>query len=104
MTAHPGITNHAPMRGSKRRVTGIWADTTALPTPALVHRVLDTYLAWRQTTDAVADTYQRWSVAPAADDAARFAAYTAALDQEQTAAATYAEWLGVLKRRRPDSD
>jgi hypothetical protein len=37
-------------------------------------------------------------------EAARFAAYTAALDQEQSAAAPYAEWLGVLDRRRPDSN
>jgi hypothetical protein len=34
----------------------------------------------------------------------RFAAHMAALDQEQTASAAYAEWLGVLEQRRPDSD
>jgi hypothetical protein len=104
MTAHPAVTNHAPMRGSKRRDRGIRADTAAEPTPAPVLRVVDTYLAWRQTTDAVADTYERWSAAPATEEAARFAAYTAALDQAETAAAAYAEWFGVLERRRPDSN
>lgn len=33
-----------------------------------------------------------------------FAAYTAALDQEQTAAAMYAESIGELERWLPDSD
>ena len=33
-----------------------------------------------------------------------FAAYIAALDQEQTAAAMYAESISELERRLPDSD
>jgi hypothetical protein len=33
-----------------------------------------------------------------------FAAYIAALDQEQTAAAIYAESISELERRLPDSD
>jgi hypothetical protein len=44
------------------------------------------------------------AVAAATEQAMRFAAYTAALDQERTAAAAYAEWLGALEQRRPDSD
>jgi hypothetical protein len=35
---------------------------------------------------------------------ARFAVYIAALDREETAAAAYGEWLGVLDRRRRDSN
>ncbi len=74
-------------------------DTAAWPIPALVDHVLATYVEWRQTTDAVADTYGRWCVAPAVEEAARFAAYLAALDQEQTAAGVYAESISELERR-----
>jgi hypothetical protein len=32
-------------------------DTTAWPIATLVDRVLTTHVAWRETTDAVADSY-----------------------------------------------
>jgi hypothetical protein len=66
--------------------------------------VLDVYVEWREITDAVADTYARWCVAPAVEEAPRFAAYMAALDQEETAAAMYAESISELERWLPDSD
>jgi hypothetical protein len=52
------------MRGSERRVRGIREDTAVWPIPALGDRVLATYVEWRETTDAVADTYELWCVAP----------------------------------------
>ena len=79
-------------------------DTAAWPIPELVDRVLATYVEWCETADAVADAYGRWFVAPAAEEATRFAAYIAALDQEQTAAGMYAGWISELERRLPDSD
>ena len=79
-------------------------DTAACPIPALVDHVLATYVEWRETTDAVANTYARWCVAPVVGEAARFAANLAALDQEQTAAGVYAKSISGLERRLPDSD
>jgi hypothetical protein len=66
--------------------------------------VLATYVEWRETTDAVADTYEGWSVALAMQEAVRFAAYAAALEKERTAAAVYAKSISELERWLPDPD
>lgn len=79
-------------------------DTAAWPIPALVDGVLGMYVEWREATDAVADTYGRWCVAPGGEEAARFAAYLAALDREQSAAGVYAESINELERQLWDSD
>jgi hypothetical protein len=52
----------------------------------------------------LADSYRRWSSAPAGEQAPRFAVYIAALDEEQTAAATYAESISELERWPRDPD
>ena len=57
-----------------------------------------------ETTDAVADAYGRWCVAPADEESTRFAAYLAALDQEQTAAGVYGESISELERSLRNSD
>jgi hypothetical protein len=90
------------MPASQRRARRIRVDTAPWPIPALVDRVLDTYVEWREATYAVADTYGRWRVAPKGEEVPRFAAYMAALDQEETAAAVYAQSIDVLGRRLPD--
>jgi hypothetical protein len=54
--------------------------------------------------DAVAATYGRWCAAPTGEGAPRFAAYVAALDREEAAAAMCAESIIVLKRRLRDLD
>jgi hypothetical protein len=66
--------------------------------------VLTTHVAWRETTDAVADSYGQWCIAPTSERAPRFAAYISALDQEQTATGMHAELISELKRWLPDSD
>lgn len=104
MTAHQTVTEHAPMRTSLRRARRIRVDTAPWPIPALVDRVLVTYVEWRETTGVVADTYGRWCVAERCEAAPRFAAYIAALDQEETAAGIYAGSIRELERRLPDSD
>jgi hypothetical protein len=78
-------------------------DTTAWPVPALIDRVFAGYAEWREATDAVADAYRRWWVAPASEEAARFEAYMAALDREQTAAGMCAESISEFERWPPDS-
>jgi hypothetical protein len=52
----------------------------------------------------LADSYRRWSSAPAGEQALRFAVYIAALDEEQTAAAIYAESIRELDRWLRGSD
>jgi hypothetical protein len=48
------------------------------------------YMVWRSDAAAVADAYRVWRGAPAGQEVARSAAYMAALDKEEAAAARYA--------------
>jgi hypothetical protein len=48
------------------------------------------YLSWRHDAAAVWDAYAGWVNAPACEKLSRFSAYTAALEQEQSAATSYA--------------
>jgi hypothetical protein len=80
MSAHLAVANHVPMRGSERQVRGIGVDTAAWPIRALVDLVLALCVEWRETTRAVAETYRPWCLAPAGEEAGRFAAYPAAPD------------------------
>jgi hypothetical protein len=57
----------------------------------LLDDLIDGYVDWREIARAVADAYARWSFASRPECALRFAAYTAALDQEQKTAAACAE-------------
>jgi hypothetical protein len=47
--------------------------------------------------------YRRWSDAPTEDVALAFAAYHAAVDREEQAAATYRDAIGLLVRNAPRS-
>jgi hypothetical protein len=104
MTAHAALTDHASMEASPRRASDIRLDTTAWPIPSLIDRALATYVDWRETADAVTDTYRRWCAAPATEEATRFAAHMTALDQEQTAAGMCAESISEFERWLPDWD
>jgi acyl-CoA reductase-like NAD-dependent aldehyde dehydrogenase len=55
----------------------------------LVEQSIERYVDWRQACAAVHHTYERWSRSPAEDRALTFAAYRAALDQEESAATLY---------------
>ncbi len=67
----------------------IWSEALHRPATDLVDRMLACYVDWRETADAVAETYERWSSASADDQAGGFLAYAAALDREQAAATLY---------------
>jgi hypothetical protein len=67
--------------------------------PALVDEMLACYVDWRERAAAVADAYSRWSGGRSAEEAARFAAYRAALDLEQAAAIDYGSVVTDLRRR-----
>ena len=98
MTAHPVRTDHESMRSSSNQSNSIRVDIAPWLVPALVDDVLVMYWSWRESADAAADEYANWSGSPAAETDARFAAYTAAVDQEQAAANAYAEAVSELKR------
>jgi hypothetical protein len=67
-------------------------------TAELVDAVLACYADWREREEAVADAYGQWSAAPADEEAVRFSAYVAALDQEAAAADVYAHSIHELGR------
>jgi hypothetical protein len=60
--------------------------------------IIDLYLDWREEAAAVADAYALWADATADDKAARFAAFTAAIDREEAAARSYADVLANGER------
>jgi len=59
-------------------------------TDGLVDELLGYYIDWRHDAAAAAEAYSVWSTAPGDDEGLRFAAYIAALDQEESSALRYA--------------
>jgi hypothetical protein len=64
----------------------------------LADEILAYHMDWRNDAAAVADAYHVWQRAPAAQEAAHFAAYMAALDKEAAAATRYAMVVKNLDR------
>jgi hypothetical protein len=71
---------------------------------ALVDAAVAAYVEWREESGAVRLAYERWDGARPADRTLAAAAYVAALDREERAAAAHASLLAdvtdVLGRRR----
>ena len=67
-------------------------------TDGLVDELLGYYIDWRHDAKAAGDAYRTWSTAPGGDEALRFSAYMAALDQEESSAAQYALVLREVER------
>ena len=57
------------------------------------------YLDWLAESDAVDSAYAEWASAPRSDGALPFAAYGAALDREEQAAAVYRSVLERMEQR-----
>ncbi len=55
----------------------------------LVDAVVERYVTWREQNIAVDTAYANWTRAPTSDRQTTFAAYLAALDREEHAAAAY---------------
>lgn len=66
----------------------------------LVDRMIDLYCDWRTACSEVRAAYERFSQADASDRALAFAAYSAALDREESACEDYAEQIQVIESRR----
>jgi hypothetical protein len=74
------------------------------PPVDLMDKVVFTYVDWCEDAAAASDAYARWSEAPTGEEDLCFAAYCAALDQEQSAAASYALALEDLNRAMRSAD
>jgi hypothetical protein len=85
----------------RARVARIAAKTRRLELELcrLTDDVIDGYVAWREQSAAVGATYADWLQAAVGDEAAAFAAYLAALDQEEHAAKQYERSLELMARR-----
>jgi hypothetical protein len=64
----------------------------ALLWPAAAHladEMVDCLVEWRESAAASGNAYRRWSDAPRDEEHRRYPAYTARLDQEESAARRY---------------
>jgi hypothetical protein len=71
---------------------------------ALIDAAVDSYVDWREESAAVRRAYRRWAGAEPTDRSCAFAAYVAALDQEERAGARYAQVLAYfhsVRLKRP---
>jgi hypothetical protein len=61
----------------------------------LVDKLVDAYVAWRETCDRVDDAYRSWASGTGPRGGLAFGLYMAALDEEEQAAEVYA---GLVRR------
>jgi hypothetical protein len=60
--------------------------------PLLADEYLESYVSWREACEDVRAAYGRWAERGRGRGKLEFAAYQAALDQEEHAAGIYREW------------
>ena len=65
---------------------------------ALIDQAMERYVEWREECATVSDAYANWTNAPTDETDVPFAAYTAALDREQSAATVYGRALERLEQ------
>jgi hypothetical protein len=71
--------------------------------PDLVDRMIELYCDWRTASWDVRAAYDRYLEAPGPDRAVAFAAYTAALDREESACEAYAAQILAIQSRYSDA-
>lgn len=64
----------------------------------MVDEMLAAYVDWRETAALAQGAYRRWLHSPAGERELRFATFVAALDQEESAATSYAGIVGGVAR------
>ena len=64
---------------------------TSVVEVALIDAAVDSYVDWREESAAVRHAYRRWAAADRSERRRAFAAYVAALDQEERAGRRYAQ-------------
>lgn len=65
--------------------------------PDLVDRLMELYCDWRTGCAEVRAAYDRFLYASSPDRGAAFAAYTSALDREESACESYAEQVRLIQ-------
>jgi hypothetical protein len=71
--------------------------------PDLVDRMIELYCDWRTACWDVRAAYDRFQEAEPSDRAVAFAAYTAALDREESACDAYAAQVQAIQSRYSDA-
>jgi hypothetical protein len=71
--------------------------------PDLVDRMIELYCDWRTACWDVRAAYDRFLDAPPPDRSVAFAAYTAALDREESACGFYAAQVRAVQSRYADT-
>jgi hypothetical protein len=90
VTAHPDVPKYLRMATPQIPWKGEGKGASGWSVDGLVDEMLAYYIDWRRDAAAVADAYSRWCFAPGGEEASRFSAYMAALDREESSAASYA--------------
>src|SRR4051794_40522394 len=72
------------------------AAATSVVEVALIDAAVDSYVGWLEESAAVRRAYRRWAGAARTDRRGAFAAYVAALDQEERAGTRYAQVLAYF--------
>jgi hypothetical protein len=88
------------MPAGQQRSTGtgeVVATLSAHVRPDMVDRMIELYCDWRTECGAVQAAYERFLDASRPDRADAFAAYLAALDQEQSASDFYAQQVRLIE-------
>jgi hypothetical protein len=88
-----------------RHATGSVDLASRRTTPGIsevVDEMLAAYVDWRETAAVAEVAYRRWSQSPVAERELPFGTFVAALDQEQSAAASYAGIVGGVARALED--
>jgi hypothetical protein len=98
MTPHPDASKHDAMAGTRINSRANGAHVVVGPMSRLADEMVDRYVEWREDATDVGAAYEDWFGAPAPEKAWRFSAYMAALEQEESAAKTYAAVVAELDR------
>jgi hypothetical protein len=87
---------------SPDRHVSLHRNASWLPRDRFADAAFQHYLDWREASAACESAYRRWATTDVARDARlAFAAYTAALDREQQAAAQYETAMCVATKGPP---
>lgn len=68
--------------------------------PDLIDTMMDLYCEWRTECKQVHAAYERFALASGSERTGAYAAYTAALDREESACRTYAAHIGKITAHR----
>jgi hypothetical protein len=104
MTGHLALVDDQPVRTSRDQPTRLLTHTSSWSVAMMFNDLLDRYVDWLESARGVGDAYARWSGASGPDWPVRYAAFSAALDQEQNTAAAYASAVTNVQRELQGSD